>query len=335
VLGESWVLSAESLSHGVGAGDPGDGGADEGRAGEVAREELGGMGRHPRGACMPLALRRFLYRLRTTFLPPNRGHSYTRGTNRPGAFMTSRHALALSTCIVLVFVFVGCGGDGNAPGTALFSQDAVADGRGTSVEPTLAKPASEYALTADDLEAAAPDGSTFAADAERTYVLDAENYGNVVSAEGGEALLNSWGYTGGYETAFVPEGRDAAILNGAYYAVLEVHLFETPEGAAKAFRYFLEKLKNSPAKWMEMPPVGNESGAWTMTRGKLGNSDKARVHSTVLFRRGNLVAVILAIGAEDYVQAAMMQKLAAMVDEKALSEAAALEPVAVATQAAR
>lgn len=249
--------------------------------------------------------------------------------------MTSRHALALGACTLLVFVFVGCGGEGDIAGAAILGEDPEENGRDTQAEPTLDDPPVTYALTAGDLEEATGGATTFAADSQRTFELDAKNYGKVVSAEGGEAMLASWGYLGGYETVFVPEGRDAAVLNGAYYAVLEVHLFAAPEGASMAYHHFLEKLKTTPAKRMHVAGVGNESTAWTMTSGKLTNSDKARVHSSVLFRRGNLVAVILVIGAEDYVGAETMERLAAMVDDKALGHGRGNQAAPAATRTPR
>ncbi len=250
--------------------------------------------------------------------------------------MTGRHALALGACTLVVIVSVGCGGDNQVIASpAILGQEADPAARDTQAEPTLDQPPVTYALTADDLEEATSGASTFAADANRTFVLDATNYGKVVSASGGAAMLTSWGYLGGYETVFVPEGRDEALLDGAYYAVLEVHLFATPPGAAMAYHHFVEKLQTTPARRMEMHAVGNESTAWTMTSGKLGNSDRARVHSSVLFRRGNLVAVILVIGAEDHVNAGTMETLATIVDARALGRSRADQAAPLATQTPR
>jgi hypothetical protein len=253
--------------------------------------------------------------------------------------MTSRNALALCAFTVLAFLFAGCGDeddDGQASPNAAPDPAATSTaGRDASNEPILSMPASLYALTVDDLGAANGSGATFLTDVQRTYVLDAENYGRILAPDGGETLLRKWGYAGGYETAFIPDGRDSAVLNGAYYAVLEVHLFDSPEGAAKAFHHFEHKLKSSPAKRTSAPGVGNESSAWTMTAGKVTNSNTPRVHHTVLFRRGNLVAIILATGAEGHVGADTVGHLADLIDDRALGAREPAGPAPVPTRSSR
>lgn len=250
--------------------------------------------------------------------------------------MTSRPALALGAC-TLLFVFMACGGEGDAAAErALAGVDSTDDASpDTESEPTLDQSPAAYALTTDDLEDATDGVTAFTADSQRTFDLDAKNYGKVVATQGGEAMLTSWGYLGGYETVFVPEGRDAAVLEGAYYAVLELHLFSTPAGASMAYHHFVQKLNTTQAKPIEIGEVGNEATAWRMLSGKFTNSDKTRVHSSVLFRRGNLVTVILVIGEDKHVDAGTMEELATIVDNKALGRGRSSQAAPAATQGPR
>ena len=186
----------------------------------------------------------------------------------------------------------------------------------------LLEPVSRFALALDDL----PVG--FFTDRASTFVLDSALYGGTSifeSTERGQQMLESWGYVGGYETAFEPEQRMTAVLNGGYYVAVEVHLFANPEGADEAFEYFESRLILASDK-LSSPMVGNQSSAWKLTSGKVPGSNSDAVYHRVVFERGNLVAVVQTYGADTLMTIDTALDLAEIVDLKALGEIPAVEP---------
>src|SRR5690606_38393918 len=102
------------------------------------------------------------------------------------------------------------------------------DDRAGGPEPSLDGPASQYAPLLDEM------GSGYFTELRETFVLDTENYAGVslfTTETEGRRLLEGWGYQGGYQTGFEPERREVDVLTGKFYASVEVHLFEEPEGA--------------------------------------------------------------------------------------------------------
>ncbi|MCK9520207.1 MAG: hypothetical protein M0R74_14460, partial [Dehalococcoidia bacterium] len=196
----------------------------------------------------------------------------------------------------------------------------------TTTAPRLDGPASKYSLlNPDDF------GTGYITDIRNTYVLDAENYTAhneaFASPAEGRAMMEGWGYQDGYSTAVDPEGRLEGMLNGGIRVLLEVHLFETEEGADAAYTYFAEHIGSSGLVISADPgPVGNESSAWAYTSGKIGNSNVNMAFQVLMFRRGNLLASVVAIGAEPFVRAEHARAHALMIDEKALGERAVFTP---------
>ena len=139
-------------------------------------------------------------------------------------------------------------------------------------------------------------------------------------------MLTGWNYLGGFQTAMVPEGRDTAILNGSYNIHIETHLFKTPENAKSAYDYFLGVIKgNAGAQPVTTSSVGNESYATKTVNGKLGKTTIDAAYHQIIFRRGNMVAIVLTYGAEPFMKVDTARQLAAIVDEKALGRT---EPIA-------
>lgn len=250
--------------------------------------------------------------------------------------MTGRLAAVLCALAVAMLA-TGCGGgDGNAsagnpsPGATTGNRETATptpsndvdpgDGGGTPV--VVDGPASKYAISQDDL------GRGYITDIEQTFVLDAATYGqtSVFQDEGdGEAMLHSWGYRSGYETHYEPEGRLTTVLNGGYYLWVETHLFESDEGAKKAFEFFNSKLATT-SQPVNADRVGDESSAWRLIHGKVPNSTVDAVFHRVVVRRGNLVAIIATWGAEPFMRIDHALGWAAIVDEKALGDRPAIEP---------
>jgi hypothetical protein len=239
--------------------------------------------------------------------------------------MPRRLVLALCACTLVLPAFAACGDDGSADGGAVAGTTATNAPGNTNPgsSPTLDGPASKYSVAIDDL------GVNWITDIPFTFVLDIENYAptrTFSSAEEGKRLLNEWGYQSGYETGYSPEGRDTAVLNGGFYIRVESHLFETEKGATAAMAYFESIIKSTGANPVSADAVGNQSAAYTATFGTIGKSKVNAVYHHVIFRRGNLVTVVLTKGAEGFMKVDPARELAMIADQKALGQKPAVEP---------
>ena len=129
--------------------------------------------------------------------------------------------LAFCACAlsVLGLAAASCGGSSGAktisgtPGTSATATGSAAAVNTTpddpKAAPVLKAPASLYSINLDDL------GTAFFTDISQTYVLTLDSYaaaqGAFASATEGKKDLTDWGYLGGYETAYIPEGRETAV----------------------------------------------------------------------------------------------------------------------------
>lgn len=190
-------------------------------------------------------------------------------------------------------------------------------------EPALDGPASKYSISQLDLD------SGYITDVPGTYVLNALNYSQTKTfptPEEGQQLLNEWGYAGGYETGYTPEGRERAVLQGAHYFWVETHLFDDGEGANAAYDYFEERLRASGSEAVTFGGIGNESTAWVRLGEKVYGSTVDSAFHRIVFRRGNLVAIVATWGAEPFMTVDAAAELGRIVDEKALGDREAPEP---------
>lgn len=227
--------------------------------------------------------------------------------------------LLLAVCaLALTPAFFACGDDDGGSGivtgaTKPASQTPVAV---STASPKLSGPVSQYSVSIDDL------GTNWITDVKGTQTIDAAAYARqahvFATPADGVKMLNEWGYQGGYQTGYSPEGRDQAVLNGAYYVWIESHLFADEAGAQKAFDYFNQVAKKDPAQPVSIQPVGNKSAAYLTVVGTItGSSVKAAFHQ-VITRRGNLVTIVLTKGAESFMKSDAAWEVAKMADEKAL-----------------
>ncbi|MBI5949007.1 MAG: hypothetical protein HY875_12785 [Chloroflexi bacterium] len=251
--------------------------------------------------------------------------------------MSRRLWLALGSSLLPALLLVACGGGGGAASTPPAGTSATPQATATAVlprdtkaEPALDGPASKYGILQDDL------GANFLIDFKGTFVLDAKSYGatkTFPAGTNGEALLTEWGYAGGFEASFEPEGRQTAMLNGGFYLAVESHLFKTADGASKAFKYFngrLATVKSNQA--VTTVSVGNEYAAWLTVGDKIAGSQVTAVYHRFIFRRGNLVTVVLTSGAEPFMRVDIARAVAVLIDEKATGEKPALAPTPTAKQ---
>lgn len=242
----------------------------------------------------------------------------------------SRHLLMVFGAGLSVAFFAACGsGDadsGGAAGDDGSSPSATAPPHDADAAPDLGEPASQYSILQSDLD------GDFLTDIEGTFVLGVDNYGasnTFESPDEGAAQLEDWGYVGGYETGYTPDGYENAVLNGSVYFWAETHLFEDEGGAQSAFEYINERLDDSVSSRAEAHPVGNESVAWEAQGDYVPGSSVRSVFHRVVFRRGNLVGVIATWGAESLVNPNEAARLARIIDEKALGERDLEEPTPI------
>ncbi len=247
---------------------------------------------------------------------------------------TALRSSALSASVLCAFAFAtvpllsACGGDATvkagsstvpAPGSASAGNDAKAS-------PTLKMPVSRFAIDLNDL------GNAFITNVPDTYVLDAAQYGHALTpqSDDGETMLKDWGYEGGYETSFRPEGESKAVLQqGAYYVTVETHLFKSDTGAKKMYDYFVGYLKGATSP-IPADQLGNESSGYKFLSGTITNSTVRAADHRFIFRRGNLVAIVKTLGADPSMEAAggvkTVRALAQIVDDKATGKRNAIAP---------
>ncbi|MEO9256306.1 MAG: hypothetical protein ABI305_12230 [Tepidiformaceae bacterium] len=237
-----------------------------------------------------------------------------------------------ASVVIAVPVLSACGGDSGvaktiqnttpgANGTAGASADATPNDAKSA--PTLTMPVSRFAVGLDDL------GNAFITNVDETYVLNVKSYAASMaftSPAEGEKLLTEWGYKGGYETGFRPEGGDTAVLNGAYNVNIETDLFASEDGAKKAYDYFDSRLKTSGQQPVEVAQVGNQSEGWKFAGGKIKDSSESAADHRFMFRRGNLVVIVRTLGADAFMTIGQAHDIAWLVDQKALGKAKAIEP---------
>ena len=236
------------------------------------------------------------------------------------------HLVRLSLAALVALSLVSCGDDAPSPTSEAAggpTATPTAAANDASFAPQLDGPATKYTLLHEDL------GPGYLTDVQGTFVLDAASYGATAAfddAEQGRRTLEEWGYIGGFETGYIPEQRETAVLNGGYYINIESHLFEDEAGARAAFEYFADRIDSSPAERVSAPPLGNESAAWRLVSGRVPSSTVEAVFHRYLFRRGNLVVIVATWGAEPLMSIEHAFELARIVDEKALGLRPVTEP---------
>lgn len=249
-------------------------------------------------------------------------------------------ALGLVACLLLVPALVACGDDDDAdasspePTTAADGTatptTTVAENPGTS--PVLDEPASQYAITVEDL--VERQGFVWITSLNSVFVLTMDNYPGTrtfQSENEGRSLLESWGWKGGYETGYSPEGYDTAVLNGGYYVQQECHIFENEQGAKDAYQWMVARAQRVPGQDpVTMDPLGNESAAFVANFGTIGNSPVVATYHQVIFRRGNIVSIVVTKGSQGFMMIDIARALSSITDGKALGQIPAVEPTPIA-----
>ena len=249
---------------------------------------------------------------------------------RTNAFrVTALGASLIALCALAVPVLMACGGDAGAGGTVPKTVVPTSSGGGGSVAndpgpaPTLKMPVSRFAASLDDL------GNAFITNVPDTYVLTLDSLAKTASFKSeadGRKLLTDWGYLGGYETSYRPEGGDTAVLQGAFNAYVECDLFSTPANAEKAYNYYIQKFTDAKATATTLDTIGNQSAAFQFPGGSIRASSVNAVDHRLIFRRGNLVVVVRTLGADGFMTIQQARNIAQIIDAKALGTKPAIEP---------
>lgn len=259
--------------------------------------------------------------------------------------MPHRRLLVSLTCLLLPALAAACGGDGyrsngtaatsaneatGSPGAATNVASSGAQTTSSKVEPKLDAPASGFAILLQDLRI-----GDYLTDIPGTFVLDVKEYSMAPTFDSpaeGERLMTEWGYTDGYETRLIPEGRDKSVLNGAYYVPMEVHLLKDEAGAKKMFEYMLARIKtNRLVEPAASGPVGNEYAAFRAIIGKVPDSTVDLAAYQIIFRRGNLIALVRTDGAAPFMKIEYTRAMALIIDAKALGERETVAPTPIPT----
>lgn len=241
--------------------------------------------------------------------------------------------LLLAVCaIAFVPYLVACGDDddggGGGTSTPGGSSGSPSLAVGSTLSPKLQGPAGKYSVSLDDIGIAwfTDVKGTFEIDSPELIQVFAERRDVFPNPSEGRRLLREWGYTEGYQTGYIPEGRDRAVLSGTFYIVLETHVFATSEGATAAYQYFASNIVDSGALPIEVTGIGNKAAGFVTISGKIAGSNVNAMYHQVVFLRGNVVEVILTKGAQGFMDIERALELARIADAKLLGERSAVEP---------
>lgn len=241
--------------------------------------------------------------------------------------MSPPHRLRLPTVLLMLgLVLLGagtaCGGDDDGnPGS---------NAGNTGPDPILSGPPAAYAPALDELP------GVYDVNRSETYTLSPATFATLSGApftdtQAAQDFATEWGYQGGYTALFLPDGLLAGALQGRYYITVQVHQFSSTEGAKELFARFDEQGDNTRGSERErIDPVGNQSGAWSFLEGTVGTSEIVGVYHRVVFRRGNLVGVVLTYGGEPFMSVEQALAVARIIDERALGEREPVEPTPIA-----
>jgi hypothetical protein len=227
-------------------------------------------------------------------------------------------AAILEVAAFLVFMLVRAGGD-----------DAEADPASTDnggPQPQLSGPASKFAASAAEIgggiQGVPPDSFEVT-----SQMYTDPQVGPFGTTEEGVAKVAEWDYREGYIGSFDPDGLVAGLVQGRYFVRIETHLFGTSQGAAAAFAHYNELYASIDGLAPEdVTPLANQTAGWTSLGEKIGSTDLDEVYHRVIFRRGNLLAIVQTVGADTFMTIDPARNIAAIVDERALGSRAAPTP---------
>lgn len=228
----------------------------------------------------------------------------------------------------LALIAAACGGgdDGGSPQADLSPSTGGVSG---GPEPLLEMPVARYAPSLEEMP------GRFEVNTPETFGLTAATWsviGPFDNPQEGEQLAGDWGYVEGWRVLYNPDGQLAGVVEGRYYATIEVHLFETTAGAAEAYARYLDRsINKAGSDRQNTRPLANESSGWELVEGTVGGTDMVAVYHRFIFRRGNLVGMVLTYGGQPFLTINPARDIAVIIDERALGERDAIEPTPIPT----
>jgi hypothetical protein len=244
-----------------------------------------------------------------------------RKARRRWPFLAIASGVIAAVVIGLVAWFVIAGLDDDDEASADESTGGTAGGPEVMVE----GPASRYVIGVQDLE-----NSPLQPFPPETFPLTALAFaanGYWASPQEGEQEAKGWGYLDGYQASLEPAGKLADVVRGGYYIRTEAYLFDSLDGARKAYAHLLEQhTDQTDSERVDANPLGNQSAAFSVVSGTVGASDVPAVYHRFLFRRGTLVAIVQTYGGEPNMTIDRARDFAVAVDDKALGRRAAPTP---------
>lgn len=242
-------------------------------------------------------------------------------------------AAILAVAGVIVFVLVSRDDDGGASTPAGDSTPGIrtpsTGGTRGGPAPVLSGPAVKYAAAQQEI------GGGIQAVPNESANISAEMYadpklGPFKDINVGREKVREWTYKEGYLGVFQPDGLASGVLQGRFYVRLETHLFDSVDGATKAFKWYAELYNGIEAvEKAEARELANESAAWRSVAGRYGKietSDLEGVQHRFVFRRGNMVGIVQTVGADTFMTIDPARDIAVIVDDRALGNRAAPTP---------
>lgn len=244
-------------------------------------------------------------------------------------------AALLTLGVALGSVAVACsgrdGGSGaDANGTVVSIPKSTGGTKG-GPDTVVAGPASRYSPATNQLP------GDFSVDIPDTFTQNISTFSSsywFTTAQQGNQLAQQWKIIDGYKVDFNPNGLGAAVLQGSYYASVEVYLFQDTIGASQAYTYIQQKLaKTAGSEVINANQLGNESSAFQIISGTVASSTTPAIYHRFLWRRGNIVASVQTTGAKGHMTIDAARNIAVIMDDRILGKTAATEPTPLPTPA--
>ena len=229
--------------------------------------------------------------------------------------------------MLAVLLVAACGDDDDGgPATGVTPSTGGTSG---GPEPQIEVPVSRFAPELEEMP------GRFEVNQLETFGLSAATWsviGPFDNPQQGEQLAAEWGYVEGWRVLYNPDGLISGVVQGGYYATIEVHLFETAAGASEAYAQFVEKsTSRAGSEKQATKDLANESSGWELVEGTVGSTDMVAVYHRFIFRRGNIVAWVQTYGGEPFMTIDPARDIAVIIDERALGERDAVEPTPIPT----
>lgn len=234
--------------------------------------------------------------------------------------------------LVVTFLFLASGDDG-ADVSKTVTDDANASKSTTGTvggpEVVASQPATKWGLLLGELPA------NYEVDVSNTFIQNistfASSYWFKTEQEGSERA-NDWRIIDGFQSLYQPRGLAAEVAQGAYYVRVETYMFQSPDGAKKAWAHYDNVLKSSSTSTpVQAKGLANSSSAYEIISGTVGPSEIVAVFHRFSFRRGNTIVSVQTWGGKPFLNIDPAREIAAIIDAKLLGSRPATEPTPIPT----